>query len=343
MRADDFNYDLPDELIAQYPTRTRSASRLLCVDSEKESLADRQFVDLPGLLRDGDLLVLNDTRVIKARLYGRKETGGRCEILIERQMGLHEALAHIRSSKSPKVGSRLHIDDTSLTVSGRQHDLFKLSSTVPVAELLDTSGHVPLPPYIERSDEDLDEDRYQTVYAREPGAVAAPTAGLHFDDAMLEAIDKAGVAVAYITLHVGAGTFQPLRVENPLEHRMHEERVEVQQKVCDTITETRRHGGRIIAVGTTVVRSLEAASQSGELKPFATTTELFIYPGYRFRTIDGLLTNFHLPKSTLLMLVSALAGRDTILRAYRHAIEQRYRFFSYGDAMFIQPRTSTRF
>jgi S-adenosylmethionine:tRNA ribosyltransferase-isomerase len=294
------------------------------------------FVDLPDLLQPGDLLVFNDTKVIPARMYGQKQTGGKVEVLVERLLDSNRVLAHLRSSKSPKPGVVITIGDTELEVLGRQGDLFELiSHDRALMELMDEHGHMPLPPYIQRDDENLDLDRYQTIYAERPGAVAAPTAGLHFDQDMLQRLEQMGVESARVTLHVGAGTFQPVRVQNLDEHKMHSELVEVSQEVCDQVAATRQRGGRVVAVGTTSVRSLEAASVDGELKPFSGETQLFLRPGSRFNTVDAMLTNFHLPESTLLMLVSAFAGYDHMMAAYRHAVEQKYRFFSYGDAMFI--------
>ncbi len=345
MQRTDFHYELPPELIAQHPLVERSASRLLCLDGRDGAITHAGFVDLPGMLSPDDLLVFNDTRVIPARLWGRKETGGKVEILIERVTGSHTAMAHIRSSKSPKPGTRLLLsaDESAepgtleLLVTGRDDALFALSSEggEPLADILQAIGHMPLPPYIERADALEDRERYQTVYAAREGAVAAPTAGLHFTQALLANIDAMGVRRATVTLHVGAGTFQPVRVDDIAEHRMHAEFVEVSQAVCAAVRETRERGGRVIAVGTTAVRSLESASASGEIQPFTGDTQIFIYPGYRFRSVDAMITNFHLPESTLLMLVSAFAGREAIMAAYAEAIARRYRFFSYGDAMFI--------
>ena len=334
MRTSDFNYALPDELIARYPMPERRGSRLLEVGSE---LVDRQFADLPALLRAGDLLVFNDTRVIPARLHGRKESGGRVEVLIERVESDSNALAHIRASKSPKPGSKLLIDDIEVLVTGRDGEIFSLAFAEPVLPLLDRLGEVPLPPYLERAAEESDSERYQTVYARDPGAVAAPTAGLHFDAAMLEETRELGVRHAWVTLHVGAGTFQALRQENVDDNRLHSERVQVEQSVCDAVYKTRAAGGRVIAVGTTSVRALECASAGGDLQPFRGETDLFILPGYRFRSVDAMLTNFHLPQSSLLMLVASFAGTERILSAYQHAVQEKYRFFSYGDAMFLTP------
>ncbi len=338
MRVADFDFDLPPELIAQFPPELRGASRLLHVAGA--NLADRRFADLPTLLAPGDLLVLNDTRVIKARLFGVKDTGGRVELLIERVTGESEALAFIRASKSPKPGTRIDLaEGVSVTVLEKQADLYRCDFSAPVLAVLDAQGALPLPPYIERAAGADDDARYQTVYAREPGAVAAPTAGLHFDDAMLATLAAAGVNTARVTLHVGAGTFQPVRVEDVAEHTMHSERYTIPAETAAAVAATRAAGGRVVAVGTTSLRALEAASQSGELVAGAGETDIFITPGYRFRTVDALITNFHLPKSTLLMLVSAFAGFDSIRAAYAHAIRERYRFFSYGDAMFLEKTT----
>jgi len=339
MFISDFDYSLPDELIAQYPTRERRASRLLEVD---DSLVDRQFADLPGLLRSDDLLVFNDTRVIRARLQARKETGGRAEVLIERVLGEGAALAHVRASKSPKPGSKLVFEDkVQAVVEGREGDLFSLSFSVPVMPYLEQHGEVPLPPYLNRPPESGDDERYQTVYAKDPGAVAAPTAGLHFDTEMLDETLAAGIRHAYVTLHVGAGTFQALRHENVVENHLHSERVQVSEACCAAIRETRARGGRVIAAGTTSVRALECTSQHGKPEPFIGETDLFILPGYRFHTVDAMITNFHLPQSSLLMLVAAFAGTERILSAYEYAVRQRYRFFSYGDAMFLTPETAS--
>ena len=335
MLISDFDYELPQELVARYPTADRRGSRLLVVDDEFHDLG---FADLPSLLRPNDLLVFNDTRVIKARLAARKETGGNAEILIERVDGQRSALAMVRASKSPKPGVRLLLDGgAEAVVTGRDDDLFALEFSVDVLPYLDAHGAVPLPPYLERDAENSDAERYQTVYAKDPGAVAAPTAGLHFDEAMLEETRSLGVRHAQVTLHVGAGTFQNLREEHIEENRLHAERVAVGQSCVDAVIETRAAGGRVIAVGTTSVRSLECASASGTLRSFDGETDLFILPGYEFRSVDAVITNFHLPQSSLLMLVAAFAGRDRILGAYEHAVREKYRFFSYGDAMFLTP------
>ncbi|MCP4126961.1 MAG: tRNA preQ1(34) S-adenosylmethionine ribosyltransferase-isomerase QueA [Gammaproteobacteria bacterium] len=341
MQLSDFHYHLPQDLIAQYPTERRSGSRLLTLDGSSGAVSDLKFPDLTDLLHPGDLLVFNDTRVIPARLYGQKQSGGKVEILVERVLGAERSLAHVRASKSPKSGTVITVDDGAvLEVVGRQGDLFELISPgQDMMTLMEQHGHMPLPPYVQRGDEELDLERYQTVYAQRPGAVAAPTAGLHFDEQMLQRIADMGVESAKVTLHVGAGTFQPVRVQQLDEHKMHSERVEVDAAVCAAVAATRQRGGRVVAVGTTSVRSLEAASAGGELKPFEGETRLFIRPGYRFNTVDAMLTNFHLPESTLLMLVSAFAGYDHLMAAYSHAVEQRYRFFSYGDAMFLTRQT----
>lgn len=338
MRIADFDYSLPDELIAQYPAATRRASRLLDVGA---AVVDRQFSDLPKVLNPGDLLVFNDSRVIPARLRGRKHTGGQVELLVERVTSDTDALVHLRASKSPKPGGRIVFDDgAEARVLGRSDEFFVLHFSEPVLPLLERSGEVPLPPYLHRPADAADSDRYQTVYARDPGAVAAPTAGLHFDDAMLEETLAMGVQHAWVTLHVGAGTFQALRQEDVTENRLHSERLYVDAACCEAVHETRARGGRVIAVGTTSVRALETASAGGDIQPFSGETDLFILPGYRFTSVDALLTNFHLPQSSLLMLVAAFAGTDRILAAYRHAVRERYRFFSYGDSMFVTPESN---
>ena len=338
MRRQDFHYELPEELIAQYPAERRDAARLLTLDGASGQLADRMVRDFPSLLQPGDLLVLNNTRVIPARLYGHKPTGGRVEIMIERLLGEGEVLAQLRASKPSRPGSRIIINDAiEFVVGERREDLYVLTlqAMQPLETVLETHGHMPLPPYIQRADEATDAERYQTVYAEAPGAVAAPTAGLHLTEDMLASLQGLGVELAYVTLHVGLGTFSPVRVENLSEHRMHQEQVHVDEDVCEAVARTRERGGQVIAVGTTSVRSLEAAAVGGTLAPFHGETDIFIYPGYRFRVVDALLTNFHLPESTLLMLVCAFAGRDNVLNAYAHAVAERYRFFSYGDAMFL--------
>jgi S-adenosylmethionine:tRNA ribosyltransferase-isomerase len=335
MQISDFDYALPDTLIAKYPASERRASRLLEIGPD---LADRTFADLPALLEAGDLLVFNDTRVIPARLAAIKETGGRAEILIERIQDEYVALAQVRASKTPQPGSRLIVaGGAEAMVRGREGEFFLLEFSEPLLALLEAIGEVPLPPYLGREAEPDDVLRYQTVYARDPGAVAAPTAGLHFDQQMLEDTLAAGIRHAYVTLHVGAGTFQALRREQIEENRLHKERVLVTAACSDAVARTRASGGRVIAVGTTAVRALECASRSGTITPFHGETDLFILPGYEFRTVDAMITNFHLPRSSLLMLVAAFAGRERILAAYEHAVREQYRFFSYGDSMFVTP------
>jgi len=335
MQISDFDYALPDELIARYPAAERRASRLLEVGPQ---LADRQFAELPSLLGSGDLLVFNDTRVIPARLAAVKATGGRAEILIERIESECCALAQVRASKSPKKGSCLRLaGGEEIVVAGRDDEFFILEFPKPVLQVLESAGEIPLPPYLGRDAEPADAERYQTVYAKDPGAVAAPTAGLHFDRRMLDDTLAAGVHHAFVTLHVGAGTFQALRREHIEENRLHKERVLVSDACCEAVRKTRAAGGRVIAVGTTAVRALECASRDGEIRSFHGETDLFILPGYEFRSVDAMITNFHLPKSSLLMLVAAFAGREHILRAYEHAVQSRYRFFSYGDSMFVTP------
>jgi S-adenosylmethionine:tRNA ribosyltransferase-isomerase len=344
LNKSDFHYELPPDLIAQSPLAERSASRLLVVDAKHAQLEDRRFNELADRLRAGDLLVFNDTRVLPARLFGRKESGGAVEILIERVTATHEARAQLGVSKKPKAGGLILLQDGSrVRVLGRDGEFFVLrfETDEPLEKLLLRLGRMPLPPYIKRDIDPVvdaaDGERYQTVYAREPGAVAAPTAGLHFDDALLQTLRERGIDFGYVTLHVGAGTFQPMRAERLEDHAMHREWLNVGAELVEQIRRTRANGGRVIAVGTTVVRALESATREGELYPFAGETQIFIFPGYRISSIDALVTNFHLPESTLLMLVSAFAGRERMLDAYRHAIEQRYRFFSYGDAMLIWP------
>lgn len=342
MKKTDFDFELPPELIAQAPLAERSASRMLVLDVNAQTRQDRMFRDLPGFLREGDLLIFNDTRVLPARLYGRKETGGQVEILIERVTGAHEATVQLGVSKKPKEGGRIELADGShAVVLGRDGAFFRLrfESPDPLERLLLRLGEMPLPPYIERHADDSDMERYQTVFAREPGAVAAPTAGLHFDETTLATLRERGIQFGYVTLHVGAGTFQPMRADDIKDHQMHREWLNVGASLVEQIRRTRAAGGRVIAVGTTVVRALESAVRDGEVHPFAGETQIFIFPGYKFSSIDGLLTNFHLPQSTLLMLVSALAGRDFMLASYRHAVEQKYRFFSYGDSMLILPQS----
>ena len=342
MKVSEFQFDLPEALIARYPTKERTASRLMHLATT--GLSHLQFTDVVNLINPGDLLIFNNTRVIPARLLGQKASGGKVEVLIERIIDEHHVLAHVRASKSPKEGTQLLLEDkVEMEMVGRQDALFtlKLLNPEPILEILEQYGHMPLPPYIDRPDEESDKERYQTVYNEKPGAVAAPTAGLHFDDVILKQLRDKGVNTEFVTLHVGAGTFQPVRVDNILEHQMHSEYAEVPQNVVDAIAKTKAAGKRVIAVGTTSVRSLESAAKAAlengtALAPFFSDTDIFIYPGYKFQVIDAMLANFHLSESTLIMLVSAFAGKENVMRAYQEAIAQQYRFFSYGDAMFIE-------
>ena len=337
MRVSDFDYLLPEELIAQFPPAERSGARLLHVAGDR--LSDRVIRDLPALVQPGDVLVFNNTRVIRARVFGRKATGGELEMLVERVLGEHELLVQLGVSRKPRSGEQFMLDgDVRVTVLGRDEAFFhvRVDCDEPVLEVLERIGHLPLPPYIQRADQDSDSSRYQTVYAREPGAVAAPTAGLHFDAALLQQLDAMGVQRVEVTLHVGAGTFQPVRVDNVAEHRMHSERYSIGEEAAVTLRQAQREGRRIMAVGTTSVRALESAAQQGEICAGSGDTDIFITPGYRFRMVDRLLTNFHLPKSTLLMLVSAFGGYAEMRAAYAHAVAARYRFFSYGDAMLLE-------
>lgn len=339
MQRSDFFYDLPKALIAQHPVTPRSASRLLQL-AEGGKLLDRAMTDFADLLESGDLLIFNDTRVIPARLYGEKETGGKIEVLVERVVDEHNLLAQVRASKTPKTGQTLYLADRQITavVEGREGEFFRLRIEGDETALaqLKAHGEMPLPPYIQRHADIEDDERYQTVYARREGAVAAPTAGLHFDEHLLNRIRERGVEFGYVTLHVGAGTFQPVRVDDLSTHQMHAESIDVDAKLCQQVEEVRARGGRVVAVGTTVVRALETAAQSGTLQPFQGESRLFITPGYQFRTIDALLTNFHLPESTLLMLVTAFGGYEPVMSAYQHAVANNYRFFSYGDGMFLE-------
>lgn len=346
MQLSDFNYQLPEELIAHFPAEKRSQSRLLCLDASTGKIEHRKFNQFLDYVNEKDLLVFNNTRVIPARLYGRKESGGKVEILIERVMKDNCVLAQIRASKSPKPGGLIFFGEHEAGDSSESaraeivevEDGFytmQFAGDIDLQNLLSQHGHMPLPPYIKREDQVLDAERYQTVYAEKDGAVAAPTAGLHFDQEMFEAMQERGIDSAFLTLHVGAGTFQPVRVDNILEHRMHKELIEVTDSVCDKVNACKERGGRVIAIGTTTVRSLESAAVNKKLQPFHGETDIFIYPGYEFQIVDAMITNFHLPESTLLMLVSAFSEKDMLLGAYKDAIRQGYRFFSYGDAMFI--------
>jgi S-adenosylmethionine:tRNA ribosyltransferase-isomerase len=353
LATSDFFYHLPDELIANFPTDKRSASRLLCLDRASGSICHRKFSDLPDFLSSKDLLVFNDTRVIPARLFGNKETGGKVELLIERVLDNGQVLTQLKSSKPPSIGSRLFFppqktqsqtgvlsEETTPVVAqvvDKNAGFYKLQFLIQqdFIAYLESAGHIPLPPYIKREDNQQDKERYQTVYNRVPGAVAAPTAGLHFDESLLNVLAESNIATAFITLHVGAGTFQPVRAGNLEDHKMHSERVNVSESVVELINRCKQNGGRVVAVGTTTVRSLESAAQKGSLSPFNGETDIFIYPGFEFKVVDAMITNFHLPESTLLMLLSAFAEKELILNAYEEAVAQKYRFFSYGDAMFI--------
>jgi S-adenosylmethionine:tRNA ribosyltransferase-isomerase len=343
MQRSDFFYSLPNYLIAQHPEDERGHSRLLCLDGVTGAMNDRLFPDLLDMIQPGDLLVLNDTRVIQARLFGTKETGGKVEIMVERVLDSGKILAQLRASKSPRPGTTIRIGEgVDFEIEARTGDMYVLinNSDHLAMEILQQFGHMPLPPYIQREDDKQDRDRYQTVYAREPGAVAAPTAGLHFTEELLQRLQDKGIELVYVTLHVGAGTFQPVRTKVIEAHKMHTETVQVSEQVCRKVVEARGRGGRIIAVGTTSVRSLETAAASGVLMPYYGETDIFIYPGFNFHAVDALITNFHLPESTLLMLVCAFAGHENVMRAYAHAIAQEYRFYSYGDAMFLTGNTS---
>jgi len=355
MRVSDFSFDLPEALIARYPKAERTSSRLMTLNGDSGVITDGVFTDIVAQLNSGDLLVFNNTRVIPARMFGQKASGGKIEVLVERIVDQNTALAHIRASKSPKVGNELFLGNeesdvkVKATMVARHGALFELkfNSDQSVLDVLDKIGHMPLPPYIDRPDEDSDKERYQTVYNEKPGAVAAPTAGLHFDDALLEEIKAKGVELAFVTLHVGAGTFQPVKVDEIADHIMHAEYVEVSDEVVAQIAKTKAAGGRVVAVGTTSVRSLESAAKASaekgeELSAFYGDTDIFITPGCEFKVIDALVTNFHLSESTLLMLVSAFSGYDHIMSAYQHAISEEYRFFSYGDAMFLTKQEQTK-
>ncbi len=342
MDINQFDYRLPERLIAQYPLEQRTDSRLLCLDGRSGAVRDRSFTELGGILAAGDLLVLNDTKVIPARIFGHKPSGGKVEVLVDRALDRSRVSALIRASKAPRVGTSIEFncDDENLEaiIERRDGDFYTLRFSSPVGDVMGKTGHVPLPPYIRRSDGSVDAQRYQTVYARRPGAAAAPTAGLHFDHDLLRTLRSRDVDIAFLTLHVGAGSFQPVRAHDVRRHSMHAERVQVSPAVCAAVSRARARGGRVVAVGTTVVRALETAARSGELQPVVGDSRLFIYPGHRFRGVDALITNFHLPRSTLLMLVCAFAGTEHVLAAYAHAVAREYRFYSYGDAMFVTPQ-----
>jgi len=344
MKVSQFSFDLPPHLIARYPQPERSTSRLLKLNGDNGVLLDGQFIDVLDNVNSGDLMIFNDTRVIPARVFGKKESGGKLEVLVERMLDEHSVLAHIRCSKSPKVDSKIILDgDIYATMIARHDTLFELrfDDARSVLDILESVGHMPLPPYIDRPDEDSDKERYQTVYNKKPGAVAAPTAGLHFDDALMDKLKAKGVQIEFVTLHVGAGTFQPVKVETLNEHVMHKEYIEVSQSVADKVIATKAAGKRVITVGSTSMRSLESAAMKALdnhqlIAPFYGDSDIFIYPGYEFKVVDAMITNFHLPESTLIMLISAFAGYDNVMNAYQHAIDNEYRFFSYGDAMFIE-------
>lgn len=344
LNRSDYHYQLPEELIAKYPSEQRDGSRMLLMDIDTGQHADRMFVDFAELINNDDLLVFNNTRVIPARIFGEKDTGGKVEVLVERVLSDKQCLAHVKASKRPKPGSKIYVISYAaeqpaavFSVVEPQGDLLLLTleGDVALLALLDQIGHMPLPPYIDRKDATLDRERYQTVYGKHAGAVAAPTAGLHFSELFLQQLKERGVEFGFVTLHVGAGTFQPVRSDSISDHKMHSEYLEVNETLCEQVRRCKARGGRVIAIGTTSVRCLETASANGRIEPYEGETDIFIYPGYQFRCIDALLTNFHLSESTLIMLVSALAGRDQVLQAYNHAVESRYRFFSYGDAMFL--------
>lgn len=336
MQTDDFDYKLPENLIARYPLDKRDQSRLLVLDRESSKIADNTFANIIDYLNPDDLLVFNDSKVMSARLFGKKESGGAVELLIERIETDEFILAHIRANKAPKVGSKVIIHDLVLEIVNKDESLYELKVVSGDAlKTMEKHGHMPLPPYMNRDDEQMDIERYQTVYCKDYGSVAAPTAGLHFTKELIRQIEEKGINTAYLTLHVGSGTFQPVKVDDVAKHKMHAEYIEVPESVCEKIKLTKENGGQVFAVGTTTVRSLETASQSGEIKPFFGPTDIFIYPGKKFNVVDAVITNFHLPKSTLIMLISAFATKDQVFGAYHHAIEEKYRFYSYGDSMLI--------
>ena len=336
MKTLDFDFDLPKELIASKPCKERSASRLLCLSSAG-NIDHKIFSELPDMLTDKDLLIFNDSKVMQARIYGNKDTGGKAEILVERILDDGKALAHLKTTNS-KIGTIIIVGEkVKLEVIDREDSFYilKIIGNESWIDIMAKYGHMPLPPYMERDDEDIDVDRYQTIYANEAGSAAAPTAGLHFDEKLFDNLESKGIQKAFVTLHVGSGTFQPVRVDDVKKHKMHSEYIEVTQSLCDKVKETKNNGGRVIAVGTTSVRCLETASKDGQIRPYSGETDIFIYPGYKFKTVDAMITNFHLPKSTLLMLVSSFSGKENIINAYNQAVKEKYRFFSYGDAMFL--------
>lgn len=346
MHLNDFHFDLPSELIARYPLAKRSTSRLLCLDKETEGFIHRSFYELIDLVSPGDLLVFNDTKVIPARLFGKKKTGGNVEILVEKILDDHRVLAQVRASKSPRIGEEIYFaEGICLEVIGRQKQFYELSYPAPdrtILELIEAIGQIPLPPYMHRVPDESDKERYQTVYAKLKGSVAAPTAGLHFDEELLCQLKNKQVEMGYLTLHIGAGTFAPVRVDNILEHKMHAEYLNVSKVLCEKIIAAKKQGKRVIAVGTTSLRALETASQTGVLAPYQGETNIFIYPGYAFQCVDALITNLHLPCSSLLMLVSAFSGHSKVMRAYQEAVKKSYRFYSYGDAMWMEREMSPR-
>lgn len=341
MRITDFSFDLPQDLIARYPLPKRSASRLLCLNGLNGQVAHQQFEDMLDLVEEGDLLVFNDTKVIPARLYGQKGTGGRVEVLVERILSQHRLLAQLRVSKPPRLGDYLLFGKfVQLEIVSRDNQFYELryNGSHSILEMIESIGEIPLPPYMQRLPEESDKERYQTVYAKEKGSVAAPTAGFHFDEEMLKKLEDKKVEMDYLTLHIGAGTFTPVRVDDIREHKMHAEYLDVPTSLCEKIRKTKARGKRVIAVGTTSMRALETACQSGEIQPYQGETSIFIYPGYEFRCVDALITNLHLPASTLLILVCAFSGREHVLHAYHEAVERKYRFYSYGDAMWVTKR-----
>jgi S-adenosylmethionine:tRNA ribosyltransferase-isomerase len=339
MKLADFYYELPNESIARFPLSKRSASRLLCLDGTTQRIVHGQFTDITNLLEEGDLLIFNDTKVIPARLFGHRPTGGKVEVLVERILDQHRILAQVRASKSPRVGEELLFEPHTLKVLAKNNQFYELQCNTleqTIFAVIESIGQIPLPPYLHRSPDKDDLERYQTVYAMHKGSVAAPTAGLHFDEELLQQCRAKKIAMAYLTLHIGAGTFSPVRVEKIVDHKMHAEYLEVSPELCELVNKTKSQGKRVIAVGTTTLRALETASQSGKLSAYSGDTNIFIYPGYQFQCVDALITNFHLPASTLLMLVCAFGGYETVMHAYREAVKRNYRFYSYGDAMFIR-------